>query len=682
MQINLGVIEMISKKILAAVLGLITVLSCAAVFPSAFAAGDGERSGGAAVSFDTYPALYAHAVLNSSDTEAWQAWQCEHDEDFNEINSSVKYFFLPTSADDTEVDIYNAFGDTVSVNGVSIAPGDAKTVEYKVGTDYSVNADGRTYTLKFMKSNAEAAVYINNTDADGNNTELIQYLNLSKSNSASATGAIVNPDGTVDNTAIKKIKGRGNTTWDKPKKPYNITYSSAVSVGTMSKTKKFSLLANYQDDSLSRNRFLYDLSDAVGMPYASDSRYVDFYSDGYYWGSYLMAQKVDVGGSNLLNDIDETGYLNEDGTLNEDFEFVCEVDSSASWDDYSVKTASGNTITIKTPELSQGDVGYNEVKEYVKGKFDEMFTAIKGNTEDISQYVDVESVTKLYLINELGKNWDSGVSSLFFTYKQDENGDWKFYGSPVWDYDNSLGNAIGVESDLRDMGVSDYEEYTGWWCMYKGKSSRSRQTSNIMNYIARNDEILESAPEIWFEQFVPALDTFTQTGVYEGELYSSDVYYEYIKQSAEMNYQSGWLLDVGLGWISDHSSLKTASFDMGTGTYSVSSSATSYEQDFDGMYNYCVDWFTSRAAWLSSQMYDDYMPGDVMFGDVNLDGVFDISDATHIQMYLAAYFDLTDEQYAIAEINGDGIVDISDVTTIQMILAGYNIEVPINTIDN
>ena len=30
------------------------------------------------------------------------------------------------------------------------------------------------------------------------------------------------------------------------------------------------------------------------------------------------------------------------------------------------------------------------------------------------------------LINELGKNWDSGVSSLYFTYKQDENGDWKF----------------------------------------------------------------------------------------------------------------------------------------------------------------------------------------------------------------------------------------------------------------
>ena len=52
-------------------------------------------------------------------------------------------------------------------------------------------------------------------------------------------------------------------------------------------------------NSLTRNRFLYDLADAVGTPYASDSRYVDFYSDGYYWGSYQMTEKIEVGKSAL-----------------------------------------------------------------------------------------------------------------------------------------------------------------------------------------------------------------------------------------------------------------------------------------------------------------------------------------------------------------------------------------------
>ena len=375
------------------------------------------------VSFETYEALYAHAVTGSTDSEAWQAWQSEHDEDFMEVNSNVKYFFLPTSAESTRVDIYNAYKSSVNVNGVDIASGEVKTVNYELGKSYSVDVSGKTYTLKLMKSNAEAAIYINNSNADGFGTELMQYLNADKSRSAKATGAIVDANGNVDNTAIKKIKGRGNTTWDKPKKAYNITYSDAVSIAGMKKGKKYSILANYQDDSLSRNRFLYDLADAVGMPYASDSRYVDFYANGFYWGSYQMTEKVEAGNSNLVSDVDDTAYLNDDGTVNSDFPFICEVDSGAKdGEDYYVESASGNKITIKAPELEEGDAGYEEVKAYVKEKFDAFYNSVKGKTSDPTDYADVESLAKIYLINELGKNWDSGVSSLFFVYKQDLSG--------------------------------------------------------------------------------------------------------------------------------------------------------------------------------------------------------------------------------------------------------------------
>ena len=79
-----------------------------------------------------------------------------------------------------------------------------------------------------MKSNAESAVYINNANADGNGKGLWEYLSEDKSNNASATGAVVNPDGSVDNTTIKKIKGRGNTTWGKDKKPFNVTYTGEI----------------------------------------------------------------------------------------------------------------------------------------------------------------------------------------------------------------------------------------------------------------------------------------------------------------------------------------------------------------------------------------------------------------------------------------------------------------------
>ena len=495
------------------------------------------------------------------------------------------------------------------------------------------------------------------------------YLNSDKSNSASATAAITDADGTLETADVKKIKGRGNSTWGKAKKPYNITFKDNVTIGSMDKCKKFSMLANYQDDSLSRNRFLYDLSDAVDMPYASDSRYVDFYSDGYYWGSYQMCQKIDTGKTNLLSNIDDKGYLNKDGSINENFQFVCEVDASANDDDYHFNSSSGNPITIKTPELAPGDTGYNEVKNYVKEKFDAFYNAIKSSSANLADYADVDSVTKIYLINELGKNWDSGVSSLYFTYKQDENGDWKFFGSPVWDYDNSLGNAKGVEWELGNIGVNDYEQYSGWWCKYKGKDKNSRNTNNVMNLISRNKAVLAAAPQVWFEDFVPAMQTFMSSGVSEGEIYSSDVYYSYIKGSAEMNYKSGWLLNTG-SWIANHSKLNVATFDYSTGKYTVSNTVTQYSNDFDGMYNYCADWLTSRAAWLSSKMYADYEPSNPRIeNDLNNDGVVDVRDATALQLYIANSGTLDAEGVKMADNNKDGIIDVRDVTALQLIIA-------------
>lgn len=648
--------------------GLSAVMLTTGFSLSAFAAQTNDSSV-SAPQFKTYDALYAHAVLNSEDTQAWQSWQSEHNEDFNEINSDKKYFFLPSSADSEKVDIYNAYSSAITVNGVKIEPNSTASVPYKTNEEYSVRAGGKNFKLVFMKSTAESAVYINNDNADGNGTELMTYLNSDKSNSASATAAITDADGTLETADVKKIKGRGNSTWGKAKKPYNITFKDNVTIGSMDKCKKFSMLANYQDDSLSRNRFLYDLSDAVDMPYASDSRYVDFYSDGYYWGSYQMCQKIDTGKTNLLSDIDDKGYLNKDGSINENFQFVCEVDASANDDDYHFNSSSGNKITIKTPELEPGDKGYNEVKNYVKNKFDSFYNAIKSSNENLADYADVDSVTKIYLINELGKNWDSGVSSLYFTYKQDENGNWKFYGSPVWDYDNSLGNAKGVEWDLRNIGVYDYEQYSGWWCKYKDKDKNSSSTNNVMNLIARNKNVLKAAPQVWFEDFVPAMQTFMSSGVSEGEIYSSDVYYSYIKGSAEMNYKSGWLLNTG-SWIADHSKLNIATFDYSTGKYTVSNTVTKYSNDFDGMYNYCADWLTSRAAWLSSQMYDEYEPTNPRLeNDLNNDGIVDVRDATVLQLYIADSGTLDAEGVKMADINKDGIIDVRDVTALQQIIA-------------
>ena len=591
------------KKIISVFLALLMLMSvCSVISINAE-----DEAPPAAIAFKTANALYAHAVSGSEDSEAWQQWQSVHDEDYIEINPEEKYFFLPSSADAEKVDVYNAFSKAVNVNGTEINPGETASVSYELGKDYTVDADGTAYTLKFMKSSAEAAIYVNNDDADGEGTDLITMLNDNKENSSKATGAIVTPDGKIDNTPVKKIKGRGNTTWLKAKKPYNITYDKKVSIAGMAASKKFSLLANYQDDALSRNRFLYDLSDAVGMPYASDSRYVDFYSNGYYWGSFQICEKIEVGSNSLVSEFEEDAYLDEQGKVKEDFPFLCEVDASAKeGEDYFVKLSGGQKITIKAPELDDEDEGYEQVQNYVKTKFEAFYNAAKSKTADLSNYADVDSLAKIYLINELGKNWDSGVSSLYFTYQPDEEGNYKFSASPVWDYDNSLGNANGIANELASISVDDYTEPTGWWCKFKGAVRGSKSSSNLMNRFSQNLPILNRAKEIWKEKFIPAINHFSGKAVDEkinADFYTSENYFNLIEKSAEMNYASGWLMNTG-DWIADHSSLTKMTFDESANTLYINKYATSYPDNFTGMYNYCRDWMISRAAWLSKEMAD------------------------------------------------------------------------------
>lgn len=651
------------KKLLSVLLAALLLIGTVSVVGVSAAEEKGAPSAYAAE-----PALYVHAVMDSADTEAWHAWQSVHDEDFEVARPNEKYFFLPSSVNQTTIDVYNGYDAAVTLNGVTIASKATESVAYTPDTAYTVSAGGQDYTLKIMNSNAEGAIYINNPDADGNGTDLMSYLNETKENSAKATGAIVTPDGAIDNTTIKKIKGRGNTSWDKPKKGYNITYDKKVGIAGMEKNKKYSILPNYQDDSLSRNRILYDLSDAVGMPYASDSRYVDFYVNGYYWGSYLMCEKVEPG--SLVPEVTEDGYLNEDGTIKADFPFIAEVDASATTGDYYV-TTNNMKITIKAPEVDPGQPGYEEVKNYVKEKFSAFYTATAPNG-NLSAVADIDSVAKLYLINELGKNWDSGVSSTFFTYRQDENGNYKFYGSPVWDYDNSLGNATGVQWDLRNIGVTDYEEYTGWWCQHKGKTnSTAKRSNNVIARISQNAAVKAVLPKIWFEKFMPALDHFSGVDFdkeINHELYTKEAYYALIKDSAAMNYESGWLINTG-SWIADHSSQKVAHYDSTTQKMVVDTQATSYVQNFEGMYDYASDWMLSRAAWLSEQFAPDYVPSPLL-GDADLNREVDIIDATAIQRHVAGIVTLSQEAQLAADVDRDGDVAIVDTTLLQRHLVG------------
>ena len=99
--------------------------------------------------------------------------------------------------------------------------------------------------------------------------------------------------------------------------------------------------------------------------------------------------------------------------------------------------------------------------------------------------------------------------------------------------------------------------------------------------------------------------------------------------------------------------------------------------DLDALY---VDWLlegdgvnkASTAEQLSRhEMCFKYESYEV--GDVNLDGVIDIIDATTVQKYLAGLITLDDTALENADADGDGSIDIGDVTAIQKYIAKLTI---------
>ena len=67
----------------------------------------------------------------------------------------------------------------------------------------------------------------------------------------------------------------------------------------------------------------------------------------------------------------------------------------------------------------------------------------------------------------------------------------------------------------------------------------------------------------------------------------------------------------------------------------------------------------------TAQPTTEYNPG-YQKGDANMDGQFDIKDATYVQMHVAQFAEAASINVAIADMSGDGMITVLDATLIQM----------------
>lgn len=347
---------------------------------------------------------------------------------------------------------------------IAVIPGSWKENNITV----SCNSQDFTEEKVTMQKSSVASIFVNIKQ------ESVEFLNTDKSNEVSGEITILDKSGRVEYAGeLSSIHGRGNTTWTFAKKPYNIELPVKVAMLGLKKGDKFCLLANMCDESSVRNWIALDCARQLGMESYVGFEYVNLYLNGHYNGLYLITNKIGIGkqcvdidnlekatkkinhGIKLkkakcfsIDRNDTIGFMKgitdvkdpEDITGGYLLDF-CDGTNGYSQTNSGFITNRAEYVKIKSPKYAtKNQVEY--ISEFFNNAMDAAYSddGINHKTgKHYSDYFDVTSLVKYYMIQEALYNNDANIGSVYYYKKSDKEGG-KMYAGPIWDFDLSLGS--------------------------------------------------------------------------------------------------------------------------------------------------------------------------------------------------------------------------------------------------
>jgi spore coat protein CotH len=228
---------------------------------------------------------------------------------------------------------------------------------------------------------------------------------------------ITDPDNSGNNIKGEiEIRGRGNTTWNAPKKPYRIRFPKKRSLFGYEKARNWVLLANYQDTTLLTNTIAFELGRRFGLAFTPHFTHVEVILNGSYEGSYVLTGQIETGPGRV--DIDEDGG------------FLVELDSHYDEEPKFQTPLLKLPVMIKHPE-DAGDSGYDFVKHAVYDLEAALFSGAFPDT-DYQDLIDLDSFIDYIMINEITRNWDVQHPNSVYLYRDKGS---RIGVGPLWDFD-------------------------------------------------------------------------------------------------------------------------------------------------------------------------------------------------------------------------------------------------------
>ncbi len=278
-------------------------------------------------------------------------------------------------------------------------------------------------------------------------------------------------DGRIYKYNNVELSGRGNTTWEQEKKPYQIKLKSSTNLLNLGKNQEWVLLANYYDVTFLRNDIAFLLAEMLGIQYNHRGDFVELYFNGEYEGLYYLVQKIEISnGSVALHD--EKGIL-------------FEIENFRWHEEGCDESYLGNCLVLKDT-VSNNDEEKKEAEKEFLDSFNQFEKAAeKKDFNKVSEIIDIESFVKYFIVSELTVNPDAYSSSFYF-YK--DGTDDKIHAGPVWDFDLAFANrSWGWQID--NSFYSPYEE------MVRKKEAFGENGLEADSYISKDIYYLMEMPE-------------------------------------------------------------------------------------------------------------------------------------------------------------------------------------------
>jgi len=481
--------------------------------------------------------------------------------------------YLPGSADTAKLCFsWSGKNVTFSKDGKTYKSGKAPVAKAGKKVTYLVSNGtlSAPLTIKTMKGSSKVdAAFLELDESKGS----ILNMQLDPDHETDAFGQIKVGD---HKKKYIKIHGRGSSTWLMPKKPYNFTVYDDETYTTKDKTelidgvkkKKWTLLANFYDNALMRNKIAQVLAYDMGI--GLKTKFVDLWMNGTYLGNYLLTPKKD-------------SYCDDNGFIIENDHHLPEGETADLFNFPNIHTMPG-----KHNYLIVDDIGDNAKAAGVNTKTIEKWftkawdTVLDHDSEAYQQYFDLDSWAKMYLMLEVSKTYDC-YSGNIIMHRDGMSKKDKLYAGPVWDYDIAFGRTLHKFL----VGVSEPVQLNaeGWYNDSIGYFVTGDEPVSILQELGKHPSFMRHVAKV-YNQYKSSFEGIDANIVKQEKL---------LRQSAYMNNDLFGTNSLSAEYVVAPNTMKA----LGTGKYKLNYKVTLTWDDYiHNLREYCQ----KRVLWLSDHL--------------------------------------------------------------------------------